>query len=178
MGSVFLTGASGFLGGHLLRELRATGCSVRALSRRAESDAAIAAAGGVPVRGALDDGAALDAALDGCEAVFHAAADTRLWRPYAAAQTATNVGGTERLLHAAERAGVRALSTPRRPRPTHIWRRARSARRRLSSAAAAGSTTSAASISASRRSGARRCARSSSTRRTSSGPAIATTGRA
>lgn len=109
MANVFLTGASGFLGGHLLRELRAAGCSVRALSRRAESDAAIAAAGGVPVRGELDDAAALAAAIDGCEAVFHAAADTRLWRPYATAQTATNVGGTERLLHAAERAGVRAF---------------------------------------------------------------------
>jgi dihydroflavonol-4-reductase len=37
---VFLTGASGFLGGHLLRELRAAACEVKALSRQAESDAA------------------------------------------------------------------------------------------------------------------------------------------
>jgi len=109
MGTVFLTGGSGFLGGHLLRELRAAGCSVRALSRRPEADASIAAAGGVPVRAALADGASLQAALAGCEAVFHAAADTSLWRPQAAAQTATNVDGTENLLRAAQATGVRVF---------------------------------------------------------------------
>src|SRR5258708_35872551 len=38
MATVFLTGASGFLCGHLLRELRAAGFEVRAMSRRAVSD--------------------------------------------------------------------------------------------------------------------------------------------
>jgi nucleoside-diphosphate-sugar epimerase len=109
MTTVFLTGASGFLGGHLLRELRAAGCEVRALSRRAESDAAIAAAGGVPVRAELADAASLRSALGGCAAVFHAAADTSMWRPRAAAQTATNVLGTEQLLRAAEAAGASAF---------------------------------------------------------------------
>ena len=109
MTTVFLTGASGFLGGHLLRELRAAGCEVRALSRRAETDAAIAAAGGMPVRASLADQAALQAALTGCAAVFHAAADTSLWRPHAAAQTASNVQGTENLLRAAESAGVQGF---------------------------------------------------------------------
>lgn len=109
MSDVFLTGASGFLGGHLLRELVAAGHRVRALSRRPETDAAIAALGGSPVRGCLADTDVLHRGLDGCEAVFHAAADTSMWRPHAAAQIATNVTGTEHLLRAAERAGVRAL---------------------------------------------------------------------
>lgn len=109
MSDVFLTGASGFLGGHLLRELVAAGHRVRALSRRPETDAAIAALGGLPVRANLADAASLDRALDGCEAVFHAAADTSMWRPHAAAQIATNVAGTERLLRASERAGVSAF---------------------------------------------------------------------
>lgn len=51
----------------------------------------------------------LQAALAGCEAVFHAAADTSMWRPQATAQTATNVLGTENLLRAAELAGVQAF---------------------------------------------------------------------
>ncbi|MFC5526919.1 NAD-dependent epimerase/dehydratase family protein [Rhodanobacter ginsengisoli] len=109
MTTVLLTGASGFLGGHLLRELRATGCEVRALSRRSESDAVIAAAGAMPVRAALADQAALAAALEGCAAVFHAAADTSMWRPRAVAQTATNVQGTANLLRAAGHAGVQAF---------------------------------------------------------------------
>ncbi|MGA0588284.1 NAD(P)H-binding protein [Dyella sp. KRB-257] len=90
MSTAFLTGASGFLGGHLLRELVAAGHRVRALSRWPETDAAIAALGGTPVRGSLADTDALPRALDGCEAVFHAAADTSLWRPHAAAQLATD----------------------------------------------------------------------------------------
>lgn len=106
MAIVFLTGGSGFLGGHLLRELRAAGHEVRALSRRAESDAALAALGALPVRAELSDSAALTQVMQGCEAVFHAAADTSLWRAQAAAQTATNVAGTEQLLRAAEAARI------------------------------------------------------------------------
>jgi nucleoside-diphosphate-sugar epimerase len=109
MTTVFLTGASGFLGGHLLRELKAAGCEVRALSRRPESDAAITAMGGTPVRASLDDATSLQAALAGCTAIFHAAADTSMWRQEAARQTATNIGGTQSLLRAAEAAGVGAF---------------------------------------------------------------------
>jgi nucleoside-diphosphate-sugar epimerase len=109
MSNVFLTGASGFLGGHLLRELRAAGHDVKALSRRAQSDAEISAQGGVPVRAELADEASLRAALAGCDAVFHAAAGTSMWAPQAAAQTATNVQGTDNLLRAAESAGVKAF---------------------------------------------------------------------
>jgi dihydroflavonol-4-reductase len=109
MTTVFLTGASGFLGGHLLRELRETGCEVHAMSRRAESDDVIMAYGALPVRVDLGDRAALASAMSGCEAVFHAAADTSLWRPQAAAQSATNIQGTENLLHAAQSVGVKAF---------------------------------------------------------------------
>lgn len=109
MPTVFLTGASGFLGGHLLRALGDAGCTVRALSRRTTSDDLIRKAGGEPVRGDLCDVSAWAHALNGCEAIFHAAADTSLWRPRNAAQFATNVDGTRHLLEAAERAKVGAF---------------------------------------------------------------------
>ena len=109
MANVFLTGASGFLGAHLLRELVARGHSVKALSRRPETDAPITAAGGTPVRAALNDVASLQAAMQGCEAVFHAAADTSMWKPQAAQQTATNVQGTANMLTAAKAVGVKAF---------------------------------------------------------------------
>ena len=109
MATVFLTGASGFLGGHLLHELRAAGYEVRALSRRAESDNVIAARGGIPVRADLADVASLKTVLAGCEAVFHAAASTSMWRAHAVVQTATNVQGTGNLLRAAESLGVQAF---------------------------------------------------------------------
>jgi dihydroflavonol-4-reductase len=109
MNTVFVTGASGFLGGHLVHELVAEGCTVKALSRRDETDAAIRAMGAEPVRAALDDQASLAQALKGCHAVFHAAADTSVWRAQAASQTATNVLGTQNMLQAARTAGVSAF---------------------------------------------------------------------
>jgi len=109
MTTVFLTGASGFLGGHLLTELVKAGHTVKALSRRQESDATISALGGIPVRAALDDVNSLKSALAGCDAVFHAAADTSMWKPQAAIQTSTNVQGTQNLITACESAGINAF---------------------------------------------------------------------
>lgn len=109
MPTVLVTGATGFLGQHLLRELLAAGADVRGLSRSQAGDAAVAAAGAVPVRGHLGDAASLEAAVQGVEAVFHTASDTNNWGPGDAAQTATNVDGTRRLLDAARAAGVRCF---------------------------------------------------------------------
>jgi dihydroflavonol-4-reductase len=109
MAHVFLTGASGFLGAHLLHQLREEGHRVRAMSRRAEADAAILAAGAEPVRLDLDDVAGLTRALEGIDAVFHAAADTSQWRGDAERQRRTNVLGTQHLLAAATSARVAAF---------------------------------------------------------------------
>lgn len=109
MSKVLLTGASGFLGQHLLRELRAAGAEVRAVSRRSESDAALLALGAVPVRADVTDAGSLRAAMRGVSAIFHAAADTNTWRPANAAQTRTNVEGTGHLLAAARDEGVQAF---------------------------------------------------------------------
>jgi dihydroflavonol-4-reductase len=106
MPTVLLTGGAGFVGGHLARELAATGATVRALLRRPEADAALAALGALPVRGDLRDPESLARAVQGADAVFHAAADTNTWAPRNAAQTRTNVEGTSALLAAARAAGV------------------------------------------------------------------------
>ncbi|MET3107056.1 dihydroflavonol-4-reductase [Oxalobacteraceae bacterium GrIS 2.11] len=109
MTTVFVTGASGFLGGHILSELVKAGHTVKALSRRSDSDAAIAILGGTPVRSSLNDVESLKIALADCSAVFHAAADTSMWKPHASIQSATNVLGTHNLLKAARSQGVEAF---------------------------------------------------------------------
>jgi nucleoside-diphosphate-sugar epimerase len=101
--NIFITGASGFVGGAAARRLIAQGHSVRAMSRSDKSDAVLRALGATPVRCSLDDVAAEH--LSGCEAVIHAAAFVEAWGPPDAWDKA-NVGGTQRMLLAARRAGV------------------------------------------------------------------------
>lgn len=103
---VLVTGATGFLGQHLVRELVADGVTVRGLSRSESGDRAVAVLGAQPVRGHLGDAEALRDAVAGCDTVFHTAADTNNWGPGDAAQTQTNVGGTARLLAAARAARI------------------------------------------------------------------------
>ncbi|MGL6291797.1 MAG: NAD-dependent epimerase/dehydratase family protein [Silanimonas sp.] len=112
MAEVLLTGATGFVGQHLLRELISAGHTVRGISRSESGDVAIRALGGEPVRATLGEDspgewALLQAAVEGCDAIFHTAADTTQWRPHNPIQTKTNVRGAELLLRAAEAGGVR-----------------------------------------------------------------------
>lgn len=106
MAQILLTGASGFVGGHLLRELVRQGHAVKALSRSEHADRALSAAGAQPVRGELTDQTSLDRAAQGVQAVFHCAANTSAWSKDKALQMDTNVGGTQRLLAAGKRAGI------------------------------------------------------------------------
>jgi len=107
--TVLLTGGAGFLGRHLLRELLASGAQVRALSRRADTDAVLAGLGAQPVRGDVTHPDSLAAAAEGVDTIFHAAADTNTWAKRNAAQWTTNVGGIGNLIAAAKSARVRAL---------------------------------------------------------------------
>ena len=59
-----------------------------------------------PVTGDLRDADSLARAVAGCSMVFHVAADYRLWSPNPQEVYDSNVGGTRKLLAAAERAGV------------------------------------------------------------------------
>jgi dihydroflavonol-4-reductase len=64
------------------------------------------------VTGDLDRPETLAPALKGCTALFHVAADYRLWIPNPSAMYRTNVAGSAALIHAAAKAGVsRAVYT-------------------------------------------------------------------
>ena len=101
----FVTGATGFLGGRLLRRLRDRGDEVVALvrdpSRAARLDADL-------VKGDLSDRARLAGQIRGADAVFHLAAVYKVGIPQSerAAMFEANVGGTARVLDAAVDAGV------------------------------------------------------------------------
>jgi dihydroflavonol-4-reductase len=103
MTTALVTGASGFLGWHAARVLLEQGFHVRALARRPES---ITDPDLEVIQGDLRDPASLQRAAQGCEAVFHVAADYRLWAPDPRELYASNVDGTRNLLEAARRAGA------------------------------------------------------------------------
>jgi nucleoside-diphosphate-sugar epimerase len=101
----FVTGGSGFVGRTLIAALHARGIEVMALARSEASAIAVRAAGGEPVRGDLDDVAAMTEGAAGCDVVFHAAAYVKTYGPLAEFMRA-NVTGTENVLAAARGAGV------------------------------------------------------------------------
>jgi dihydroflavonol-4-reductase len=101
-----VTGASGFVGSAVARALLARGRPVRVLLRPS-SDRRNVADLAVDVRlGTLEDAASLAAALEGCGALFHVAADYRLWVRDPEAMYRANVDGTRALMTAALAAGV------------------------------------------------------------------------
>jgi dihydroflavonol-4-reductase len=106
---VLLTGATGFLGQHILRELIAEGFHVRALSRSDQADSQLRAIGAEPVRADMQNASSLSAAVQGVDYVVHTAADTSMWRANNEAQTRTNVEGTKALLAAARDANVKGF---------------------------------------------------------------------
>lgn len=107
MSDVFVTGATGFIGGALLEALVAGGRPVRALVR---GDAARLAVTGVEtVGGDILDPTSYAEALRGCDTVFHVAGLNALCLSDPDRLEAANVGGTRSLIEAAARAGVRRV---------------------------------------------------------------------
>jgi dihydroflavonol-4-reductase len=104
--TTLVTGASGFLGSHVARQLVARGEDVRVLLRPSSQNRAIADLSLEYVTGDLREPVSLDRALAGIRRVFHVAADYRLWARRSQDIYDSNVGGTKNLLEAAKRAGV------------------------------------------------------------------------
>jgi dihydroflavonol-4-reductase len=108
MKPVLVTGATGFVGWHVARQLLERGERVRALVRDpARSAQALAELAGVEtVPGDLRNADSLANAVSGCGIVYHVAADYRLWAPRPEEMYRSNVDGTRSLLGAARKAGV------------------------------------------------------------------------
>src|SRR3954451_11674093 len=102
MKPTLVTGATGFVGWHVARLLLEKGQPVRALVRDpVRSARALRELPGIAtVHGDLRDPESLARAADGCGAVYHVAADYRLWTPRPEEMYRSNVDGTRSLLEA------------------------------------------------------------------------------
>jgi dihydroflavonol-4-reductase len=107
--TVLVTGAAGFLGSHVARQLVSRGENVRVLVRESSSRRAIADLPLEYATGDLRDEASLTRAMNGVQRVFHVAADYRLWAKNPQDIYDSNVGGTTNLLSAAKKASIERL---------------------------------------------------------------------
>ncbi|HXT68997.1 MAG TPA: NAD-dependent epimerase/dehydratase family protein [Vicinamibacterales bacterium] len=102
----FLTGATGFVGGAITRQLRTAGHTVRALVRTPAAAAHLAALGVELHAGDVTDKASLRKPMAGADGVFHVAGWYKLGVRDRAAAVGINIEGTRNVLDAMREAGV------------------------------------------------------------------------
>ena len=107
--TTLVTGATGFVGSHVARQLVAAGQTVRVLVRPGSNFRLLENLAVERVEGDLRDARSIDLAMQGVRRVFHVAADYRLWTPHPEEMYESNVEGTRRLLESAQRAGVERI---------------------------------------------------------------------
>jgi dihydroflavonol-4-reductase len=106
---VFITGATGFVGGHVARQYAAEGASLRLLTRQTSRLDSLAGIDAEMVKGDLRETENLRSALSGCDALVHVAADYRLWVRDPKHMYAANVDGTRELLKLAREVGIQRV---------------------------------------------------------------------
>jgi nucleoside-diphosphate-sugar epimerase len=104
---VLVTGASGFIGSHLVEALHARGQQVRAMVRKTSKLGHLAGCEAERVHASLDDLDAMTAAMTGSEIVYHVAGLTAAFSQ--AEFDRANTEGTARVFAAARQAGVRRV---------------------------------------------------------------------
>jgi dihydroflavonol-4-reductase len=106
MARVFVTGASGFIGGALTTRLLERGDDVVGLARSEEAAAKVAARGAEVARGDLLDEESIAAGMAGCDAAYHVAGVNSHCPADPDMMLRVNVGGAEAAVRAAAKAGI------------------------------------------------------------------------
>jgi len=106
---VFLTGATGFVGSHVAEALQQQGAELRLLIRAGSRTDNIDFLKADRILGDLGNFESLRKGMSGCEAVFHVAADYRLWVRNPDEMYRANVDGTLAVIDAARQAGVKRV---------------------------------------------------------------------
>jgi dihydroflavonol-4-reductase len=105
----FVTGATGFIGTSIVRELLKDGHQVKVLVRNGSDTTNLNGLKLDVMQGDLHDQQRLAQGMAGCDWLFHAAADYRLWCPVPEAMYHANIDGTCTILQAALEAGIKRV---------------------------------------------------------------------
>lgn len=106
---VLVTGATGFLGHHLVKRLIQEGCAVRILK---EEDASLDFIKNLPIEivsGDIRNQAEVDKAVAGCEVVFHLVGLVAYWNKLNSLQSDININGTRNVVNSCLSYGVKKL---------------------------------------------------------------------
>jgi nucleoside-diphosphate-sugar epimerase len=106
---IFITGATGFIGGRLASKLAAEGHQVNALVRERSNTGGLRHPNIRPVRGDLQDIVAIGRGMRGCEQVYHCAAYAKLWAKDRNLFYKINLEGTNNILEAAGRHNIQKI---------------------------------------------------------------------
>ncbi len=109
MARVFVTGASGFIGGALTTRLLERGDEVVGLARSEAAAEKVAALGAEVARGDLLDEDSLAAGMAGCDSAYHVAGVNSHCPSDPKMMLRVNVGGAEAAVRAAAKAGIRRM---------------------------------------------------------------------
>lgn len=104
-----VTGATGFIGSAVVRKLLAAGREIRCLVEPGADRRNLSGLDVEIVEGDVTQRERVEAAVKGCDVVYHLAAIYKLWLPDPSLMYEVNVEGTENVLWAALRAGVRKV---------------------------------------------------------------------
>jgi dihydroflavonol-4-reductase len=105
----FVTGATGFVGSHVAELLQQQGAELRLLVRPGARTDNIGFLKAERAEGDLRDFESLRRGMSGCDVVFHAAADYRLWVRHPQEMYRVNVDGTLAVMDAARQASVKRV---------------------------------------------------------------------
>ena len=106
---VLLTGATGFVGSAILRQLIRRGDTVRTLVRSTSDQRNLRDIDCEVYLGDINDLDSIKTAISDCQVLFHVAADYRLWAPNPDEITKTNVLGTQNIVNAARTANIEKI---------------------------------------------------------------------
>jgi len=102
----FVTGGSGFIGRHLVRQLIEKGYDVYALARSPQSIATVEHLGATPVHGDITDTESMRTGMSGSDVVFHVAGWYQVGSPDVIQAEMINVSGTRKVLRLAHELGI------------------------------------------------------------------------
>jgi dihydroflavonol-4-reductase len=106
---VFLTGSTGFIGGHVARELNNAGAKLRVLTRKTSCLDNLESLGAEVVVGDLREPNSFCKAIQGCDALVHVAASYRYWKTSHDQMQLINVDATRCLLKYAKKYNVKKI---------------------------------------------------------------------